>query len=392
MATVRPDRTAGIGGAEVKATVLDAGRKDIPLHLTFNSGEKNIHIDHETLAKLSGVQIANQINPTAFSFGPASSDASHTTFLTASLGTPEDKQPLHTLDRTAHISSSESTTPGHSVVTTSHHVVSPNSLWDRGTPTVLTLQNLTGAYGENHPSAGHIDAISDAIHDIQAKQATNWRESIGASEADIMHGCITAEKGGITRTSIPISDDARVSIAKGQLSSLVLKHSDNLGELFGEHHITGEHYNQALGKSVRHVVVPADVAEQAMRGLKANLQKAPLSNGMTISCTSAHGTPPDGDVHVAMTLHRAVPEAAVGKAMLLGGSVSGGAAAAAAAATTPADTSGNALASAMFGTGVKFSKKANNGKATTAAAPPAVTVHSSTGAGPSGGGGATEDV
>lgn len=390
MAAVQPDRTAGIGGSEVKATVLDAGRKEIPLHLTFNSGEKNIHIDHETLAKLSGVQIANQINPTAFSFGAASSDASHTTFLTASLGPPGDKQPLHTLDRTAHISSSESTTPGHSVVTTSHHVVSPNSVWDRGTPTVLTLQNLTGAYGTDHPSAGHLDSVSDAIHDIQAKQATNWKESIGASEADIMHGCITAEKSGVTRTSIPISDDARIAIAKGQLSALVMKHSDNLGELFGEHHITGEHYNQALGKSVRHVVVPADVAVQAMRGLKANLQKAPLSSGMTISCTSAHGTPPDGDVHVAMTLHRAVPEAAVGKAMMLGGNLPGGGGGAA----PPADVSGSALASAMFGTGVKFSKKANNGKATPAAAPPSVTVHTaagdSTGAG--GSGGAAEDV
>ncbi|HIF08496.1 MAG TPA: hypothetical protein EYQ81_00675, partial [Sneathiellales bacterium] len=69
----------------------------------------------------------------------------------------KDLHALHTLDRTAHLSSSPSSTPGHSIVHTSHHVIAPNSVWDRGTPTIITLQNLVGAYGADHPSAAHVD-------------------------------------------------------------------------------------------------------------------------------------------------------------------------------------------------------------------------------------------
>jgi hypothetical protein len=253
-------------------------------------------------------------------------------------------------------------------VTTSHHVIAPNSVWDRGTPTIITLQNLVGAYGSDHPSGAHVDVVDEALAEVQSKQATNWKESIGATDSDIMHGCVTAEKSGVKRTSIPICDDARINLAKGQLSSLVMKHADNLTELLGEHHITGEHYNQALQKSVRHVVVPSEIADQAMKGLKANLQKSPLANGLTFTCSSANGTPPNGNVHVALTMHRSVPAESNGKVLMLDGNTVPGPSAA-------TDTGGSALASAMFD-GVKFSKRANGGKATSAAAPEAVTVHS----------------
>ena len=349
--------TSGIGGSKVADAILDSRRKDIPMHLTFNRGENQIHIDHETLAKLSGVQIANQINPSAFTFGASTSDASHTSFVSASLGPPDDKQPLHTLDRTAHISSSESTTPGHSIVTTAHHVISPQTVWDRG-PTVIKLQNMQAAYGPEHPGSTHIDCVTPDHLDVQQKQAANWRESIGASEKDIMHGCVTAEKGGNSRTSIPIDNDARMAIQKGQLSSLVMKHASNLTELLGEHHITDELYNQALQKSVRHVVVPTDVATQAMQGLKANLQKGPLANGMTFKCTSASGVAPDGDVHVAVTMHRDLPDIKDVPGAMPITSVD----ASSQSANAPGATPGSGISDAMFASTIKFRKQKNGAK------------------------------
>lgn len=344
--------TNGIGGSKVAGAILDSRRSEIPMHLTFNRGENEIHVDHETLAKLSGVQIANQINPTAFTFGASTSDASHTSFVSASLGPPGNKQPLHTLDRTVHISSSESTTPGHSIVTTAHHVISPQTVWDRG-PTVIRLQNMQSAYGPEHPGSTHVDVVTPEHLDVQQKQATNWKESIGASESDIMHGCVTAEKGGVSRTSIPVDNDARMAIKKGQLSSLVMKHASNLTDLLGEHHITDELYNEALQKSVRHVVVPTDVATQAMRGLKANLQKGPLADGMTFKCTSASGVAPDGDVHVAVTMHRDLPEIKdMPGAMPMTGIASQ-------PANAPSSTPGSGISDAMFASSVKLKKPKN---------------------------------
>ena len=345
----------GIGGQKVTDAILDSRRPNIPTQLTFNAGDSEIFVDHNTIAKLSGCKIANQVNLSGLTFGTSVSNANQTQFISASLGKHDEKQPMHTLDRMAHISSRMSATPGHSVVTTAHHVVAPNSTWV-GT-NQLSLKNLSSAYGIDHPSSKHMDVIDSSTSEVQAKQALNWEESIGATVNDIMHGCVTAQKDGVSRTSIPICDDARHMLGKGQLSSLVMKHADNLTELLGEHHITTEHYSEPLQKSVRHVIVPKTVADQAAEGLRANLEWGPLAKGITLRCTDQEGNPPSSDVHVAMTLHRNIPEELHNIPLYHTSAMSGRASTMAGALDAAAPT--NALTDAMFAKSVKLRKTPN---------------------------------
>lgn len=282
----------GVGGAPA-AHVLDNNIGNIPFAVHFNAGEGTAHVSAETLTKMTGNKVPGQINPVGISFGSTNNTTNTTHFITAHLGNAEENQPLNTLGREFHISSHDEES-GESEVNASHSVALPG-MWPRATPVTHHLQDLSGMYGDDHHSYGHSTEISADMAKMQIKQAVNWRKSVGASLADVMHGCVTAKDGDITRVSIPL--DASMDDGKrGQLSSLCQRKENNLRELMGDHHITEPLLNPTTGKFVKHVIVSASAANEAAKGLVRNLHPGPLGKGITFTCRDADGGPPTSEV------------------------------------------------------------------------------------------------
>jgi hypothetical protein len=118
-----------------------------------------------------------------------------------------------------------------------------------------------------------------------------------------MHGCVTAEDGGKSRVSIPL-DDSHEAGGKGQLAALCHRKQDSLRELMGDHYITEPMLNPTTQKMCKHVVVTANAATDAAAVLQKNLDPGPLGNGITFTCRTANGDPPDNHVMLQACFHR----------------------------------------------------------------------------------------
>jgi len=382
MSTTAPTDPAGatlaIGGRGGADNVIDGRRANVPLHLTFEGGHDTIHIDEKTLAAACNTKLANLANLKGITFGTTSSQASSTQFVSAALGSPDKKYPLHTLGRVAHISSIESSRPGVSATTASHHVIPPGS-WSRE-PIRHDFHNLTGVFGDDHPSSRHIHELDAATQEMQTKQALNWESSIGATTEDAMHGCVTAEQDGVKRTSIPIDANISDDGSRGQLAALVSRHAANLGDLLGDHHVTAPLLNSITGKTTPHVVTTHACAEEAATSLVANLQRGTAAHGLTFTCKDRSRAAPDGRVDCAVILHREVPTVeglADGQPLLVAGAVRG----AGGTLAAPLGSANSNMAAAMFAGSVKLKKKSGtNAKAAVAAKiPDVVQIHEASG-------------
>jgi hypothetical protein len=291
----------GVGGTAA-TQVLDNNIADIPFALHFAPGEPTAHISASTFNKMTGNKVSTQINPTAISFGSSRNDCNEAHFITAHLGGMDDTDPLHTLGREFHISSNMSANAGEGTVSAAHAVAMPGT-WQREM-IKHHLQDLSGMHGADHLSAGHTDAISPEAAKMQVKQAVSWRNSVGASLSDVMHGCVTAEDNGKTRVSIPL-DDSMEGDGRGQLAALCMRKASSLRDLMGDHHITSDLLNPVTNKMCKHAVVTEKAAKSAAAVLKKNLDPGPLGKGLTFSCRTASGNPPDNEVTLQGCFHRA---------------------------------------------------------------------------------------
>ena len=305
------DGSQGVGGTKSQF-VLDNNIPDIPLALHFAPGFSEAHVSAETLQKITGNKVPTGINPLAVSFGTSSNEDSVTHFITTSLG----NEPLHTLGREYRISSEPSAGGNEGTVHAAHAVAHPG-FWPRATPITHHLQDLSGMHGADHFSASHVTDVSTETAKMQYKTAASWRNSVGASIEDVLHGCITATgKTGEKRFSIPL-DASMEADGRGQLSALCERKQDSLRDLLGDHHVTEPLLNPTTGKACPHVVVLESAAMGAAAGLVKNLGKGPCGNGITFSCKNAAGGAPKAAVQVQATLHR-MPASVEGKPPLPG--------------------------------------------------------------------------